>query len=479
MGLQLRSVPANIDSADLHNIAVEQEALGAVLVHNQALEIIEREISAVDFFEPVHSEIFEAFQHIRDAHGIIKPALVIASIGGDASQVIVQGMTRGQYIVKLATPGCIPGNVIAYAKQIREFSNRRKILAMAETMSIGIQANQPAADIAGAGIELLDEIAMQTLAGSTPQVPIRDADDQALVAMQFGMQNPGKLPGLSCGLASLDQMIGGLKRGEMIVVAGRPGMGKSALGVCISNATAAANVPTMFFSLEMSAASLSSRGLTDLAYSRRAPIKYQDVMRGTVSDAEGQRIIEAGRQRREWPLKIDPTAGLTVSQIASRSRRHSQNLERQGQRLGLIIVDHLHMVHASKRYSGNRVNEVTEISGGLKGLAKDLDVPVIVLAQLNRALENRDDKRPTMADLRDSGSIEQDADAIIFVYREAYHLERSKGEAADKEAARIDRLIDVKDRLEAIIAKQRNGPTGTVNLFCDIACNAVRDHGGV
>jgi replicative DNA helicase len=471
------NAPANIDRAALCDTSLEEEILGAMLVNSFALEHIEREVSPEEFSELLLSQIFEAIVNVHRERGIVTAALVIASMGGDRNAIIADGVTLGQYVARLAAAACIPGNAKAYAKQIREFSNRRKILAMAETMSIGIQGNQPAADIAGCGIELLDEIAMRASAGSTPQVSIRDADDQALAAMQFGMQNGGKLPGLSCGLTGLDQMTGGLKRGEMIVVAGRPGMGKSALAVCISNATAAVNAPTMFFSLEMSAASLSSRGLTDLAYSRRAPIKYQDVMRGTVSDADGQRIIEAGRQRREWPLKIDPTAGLTVSQIASRARRHNQNLERQGRRLSLIIVDHLHMVHASKRYSGNRVNEVTEISGGLKSLAKDLDVPVIVLAQLNRALENREDKRPTMADLRDSGSIEQDADAIIFVYREAYHLERSTGANAEQEALRVDRLIDAKDQLEAIVAKQRNGPTGTVKLFCDIACNAVRDLG--
>jgi replicative DNA helicase len=472
------NAPANIDHAALSSIDLEQEILGVVLVSNSALEIIEREVSADDFSEPTHKAIFETIVSVYHTRGMVSPVLVVAGMGGDKNAILAEGVTLGAYIARLAAAACAPGSAKAYAKQIREFANRRKILAMAETMSQGIQANQPAADIAGVGIELLDDIAMQASAGATPQVAIRDADDQALAAMQFGMQNGGKLPGLSCGFASIDQMTGGLKRGEMVVIAGRPGMGKSALGVCISNATAAANVPTMFFSLEMSATSLSFRGLTDLAYSRHLPIKYQDAMRGTVSDVDAQRIFEARHQRREWPLKVDQTAGLTVSQIVSRARRHNQNLERQGRRLGLIIVDHLHMVHASSRYSGNRVNEVTEISGGLKGLAKDLDVPVIVLAQLNRALENREDKRPNMADLRDSGSIEQDADAIIFVYREAYHLERSTGATPEKEAARIDRLVDVKDQLEAIIAKQRNGPTGTVHLFCDIACNVVRDQGG-
>jgi replicative DNA helicase len=197
-----------------------------------------------------------------------------------------------------------------------------------------------------------------------------------------------------------------------------------------------------------------------------------------VNDAQAERVIEAERGLRDLPLHIDPAPGLTVSQIASRARRHKQSLERKGRRLGLLIVDHMHIVRPSNRYSGKRVNEVGEISAALKGLAKELDVPVLALAQLSRQGENRDDKRPAMADIRDSGTIEQDADAIVFLYREAYYLERETPSTADREQAQIRRLKDVKDQLEAIVAKQRNGPTGTVNLFCDIACNAVRDLGG-
>ena len=342
-------------------------------------------------------------------------------------------------------------------------------------MSLGVQGNQPAADIAGGAIELLDEIAMAASAGSTPQVSIREAGEKALERMQYGMQNPGKLAGMSWGLKGLDSKTGGLKRGELFILAGRPGMGKTALAICIARATAAAGEPTFLSSLEMGDVSVADRSLADLAHDRRDRIPYYDIANGTLNDAQAMRVIEAARQQREWPLQIDPAPGLTVSQIAARARRHKQTLERQGRRLGPVIVDHMHIVKPSNRYSGARVNEVGEISAALKGLAKELDVPVIALAQLSRALENRDDKRPTMADLRDSGTIEQDADAIIFVYREAYYLERSTGANAEQENARVDRLVDVKDQLEAIVAKQRNGPTGTVHLFCDIACNAVRD----
>jgi replicative DNA helicase len=467
-----------IDDAALCSIELEQEVLGAALVTNSAFEVIERAVSADDFSEPLHSQLFETFANINASHGIITPALVIASMGGDASMIVAEGTTLGQYIARLAAFASIPRNAPAYAKQICEFSSRRKILAMAETMSLGVQGNQPAADIAGGAIELLDEIATAASAGSTPQVSIREANDKSLARMQYGMQNPGKLAGMSWGLKGLDSKTGGLKRGELFILAGRPGMGKTALAICIARATAAAGEPTFLSSLEMGDVSVSDRSLADLAFDRRDPIPYYDIANGTLTDAQAQRVIDAARIQREWPLQIDPAPGLTVSQIAARARRHKQNLERQGLRLGPVIVDHMHIVRPSNRYSGARVNEVGEISAALKGLAKELDVPVIALAQLSRALESREDKRPTMADLRDSGTIEQDADAIIFVYREAYYLERSTGANAEQEAARVDRLVDAKDQLEAIVAKQRNGPTGTVRLFCNIACNAVRDQEG-
>jgi replicative DNA helicase len=463
------NAPANINHAALGSIELEQEVLGAALI-NSAFEVIERAVSADDFSEHLHSQLFETFAAVHASQGIITPAIVIASMGGDASTIVFKDVTLGQYIMRLAAEACLPRNAAAYAKQIREFSNRRKLLAMAETMSIGVKANQSAADIAGAGIELLDEIASQASAGSTPQVSIREANDKSLARMQHAMQNPGKLAGISWGLKEFDSKTGGLKRGEMLVLAGRPGMGKTALACCIARQTASAGEPTFFASLEMGDASLSDRILADVAYERRSPIPYYSIANGTLNDTKAERVVEAARRQREWPLTIDPAPGLTVSQIAARARRYSQALERQGRRLGLVIVDHMHIVRPSNRYSGARVNEVGEISAALKGLAKDLDVPVLALAQLSRQVESRDDKRPTMADLRDSGTIEQDADAIIFVYRDAYYLER--------ENAPVDLLLDAKDQLEVIIAKQRNGPVGTVKLFCDIACNAVRDPEG-
>ena len=468
-------VPTKFEPAALSSPELEQGLLGAILNSNAVFDIIEPMVSAEDFAEPLHAQLLQTIADTRESGGLVTLPLVIAAMGGYGAGLVADGMTARQYAARLAAEAVTIREAAAYAKQIREFANRRKILAAAEMMLAGVHGNQPSADTAGAGIDVLDDIAVKAAAGSTPQITLREANEQSLARMQFGMQNPGKLAGISWGLAGLNAKTGGLKRGEMTVLAGRPGMGKTALALCVARATSAASEPTLFFSLEMGGVSLSDRQLADVAFDHRNQIPYYDIANGAVSNAQAERLIEAARLQRDWPLTIDPAPGLTVSQITARARKHKQTLERQGKRLGPVIVDHMHIVRPSNRYSGARVNEVGEISAALKGLAKELDVPVIALAQLSRALETRDDKRPNMADLRDSGSIEQDADAIIFVYREAYYLERSTGADAKQENARVDRLIDAKDLLEAIVAKQRNGPTGTVRLFCNIACNAVRD----
>jgi replicative DNA helicase len=472
-------VPTKFEPAALSSPELEQGLLGAILNSNAVFDIIEPMVSADDFAEPLHAQLLKTIADTRESGGLVTLPLVIAAMGGYGAGLVADGMTARQYAARLAAEAVTIREATAYAKQIREFANRRKILAAAEMMLAGVHGNQPSADTAGAGIDVLDDIAVKAAAGSTPQITLREANEQSLARMQFGMQNPGKLAGISWGLAGLNAKTGGLKRGEMTVLAGRPGMGKTALALCVARATSAASEPTLFFSLEMGGVSLSDRQLADVAFDHRNQIPYYDIANGAVSNAQAQRLIEAARLQRDWPLTIDPAPGLTVSQITARARKHKQMLERQGKRLGPVIVDHMHIVRPSNRYSGARVNEVGEISAALKGLAKELDVPVIALAQLSRALESRDDKRPTMADLRDSGSIEQDADAIIFVYREAYYLERSTGANAEREAVRVDRLIDAKDQLEAIVAKQRNGPTGTVHLFGNIACNAVRDLEGI
>jgi replicative DNA helicase len=250
-------------------------------------------------------------------------------------------------------------------------------------------------------------------------------------------------------------------------------MGKSALAISSARQASAAGCTGIYFSLDMTPKALSGRALTDAIFDHRDPIAYSDAANGSLSNAQAQRIIAAQREFR--PLfEIDPQGGLTTSQIAARARKYQQSLARQGRTLDVVWIDHLHLVRASERYRGNATGELTEITAGLKVLAKDLNVPVVALAQLNRAAEGRDDKRPTLADLRQSGSIEQDADLVLLLYREAYYLERPSPDPSD-EGIRIARLMEVRNRIEVIIAKNRNGRICTVPLFCNIAANAFRN----
>jgi replicative DNA helicase len=225
----------------------------------------------------------------------------------------------------------------------------------------------------------------------------------------------------------------------------------------------------------MNELSLADRVLSEMCFNHRDGITYETIARGTLTMSQATRIIEARRRLVDVPLTIETQGGLSMSQIATRARKHNDRLEKKGTRLGLLIVDHMHIVAASSRYSGQRVNEVTEISSGLKALAKELDVPVLALAQLSRQVESRDNKRPGLSDLRESGAIEQDADLIVFLYREAYYL-KDRLDDPQKEQARLDRLVEVQHRLEAAIAKNRNGPTHTVELFFDAGCNALGNY---
>jgi replicative DNA helicase len=222
----------------------------------------------------------------------------------------------------------------------------------------------------------------------------------------------------------------------------------------------------------MTADALANRAIADLCYHSRSRITYFDIEEGNVTNEDYERIEDARRLLHTIPIVIEDQAALTVAQIAARARKEQQQLERKKQTLDLLVVDHLHIARPSNRYSGHRVHEVSEISAGLKALAKELDVPVLALAQLNRQVESRDEKRPQLSDLRDSGSIEQDSDAVILLYREEYYLQKRR-DNAEAEAARIARLAEVENTLEFIIAKQRHGPIDTVRVRFDSACNHI------
>lgn len=458
-----------------HSIEAEQCLLGAVLMNQSVFDVLDRKhrIVPADFFEPLHAHLFERLQDLHSAGQRIDIGLTVAALGSDASLEIPGGLTIGQYVARLAAGATTIINAPDYARTILDLHDRRSLLAVADALAISASHVAPL-DAATAAINQLDEIASSRSATAAASMDIGEAAHRSMERLTVAMQNPGKIAGLTTGLSDLDAKLGGAQRGDLIVLAGRPGMGKSAIAACIARAMAEASHPVMFFSLEMGAINLADRLLTDIAFDHRGPIEYDAVVKGGLTTAQHHKIVEAERRLRWLPVRVDPQAGLSVSQIASRARQHANRLERQGKRLGAVIIDHMHIVASSGRYAGQRVQELSETSAALKALAKELDAPVIALAQLNRSVETRDDKRPGLADLRDSGAIEQDADVVLFAFREEYYL-RTKGHDRASEDMRIARFFEVKDQLEIIIAKNRNGPVGTVELFCNIACNAIRD----
>jgi replicative DNA helicase len=458
-----------------HSIEAEQALLGAVIIYPDAFETIERRqpLLPSDFFEPMHAFLWETFQREHAAGHRIDHKLAVIAIGQHGGLEILgqQGMTVAKYVARLAGEATTIINAPDYARIIHEHSARRKLIDAAEAVLLQARSDMSPADCASMAIDAIDECTARR-AQKASRVDIFEAADRSLERMQLGLQNSGRISGVSTGVSDLDARLGGLQPADLIVLAGRPGMGKSGVAVSIARAAAFDGVATLYFSLEMNELSLADRVLSEMCFHHRDGVTYESIARGTLTMSQAARLIEARRRLADVPLTIETQGGLSMSQIATRARKHNDRLEKKGTRLGLLIVDHMHIVAASSRYSGQRVNEVTEISSGLKALAKELEVPVLALAQLSRQVESRDNKRPGLSDLRESGAIEQDADLIVFLYREAYYL-KDRLDDPQKEQGRLDRLVEVQHKLEAAIAKNRNGPTHTVELFFDAGCNAL------
>jgi replicative DNA helicase len=461
-------------AAPPHNIQVEQALLGAVLLNAAAFDFVENVVEPEDFSERLHGEMFGKLRAAHESGYKIDVRLASAFLREIAQDEISSGFTVAQYLARLAAEATTVVNARDYARTIRDLADRRRLIAAAVELNELSGSDLSPAEVAATLIADLDKIASSSEM-KTPIVSLAEAGAAAVANMQRGIANPDDLPGMTTGLRDLDEKIGGLHRGELLILAARPSIGKTALAISCARGSAQAKHPALFNSLEMSEVSIGDRMLADMAFDSRDPIEFISINRGRVTNAQHQRIVDAQRKFGSIPLLIDPQSGLSVAQIAARARRYQRRLEHRGQRMDTLWVDHLHLVRASERYKGNRVAEITEISGALKSLAKELDIAVVALAQLSRSPESRDDKRPVLSDLRDSGSIEQDADTIIFLYRESYYLERAVRTDPEAEAKRLARLAQVANDLEAIVAKQRNGPIGTVHLFYDVGCNAIRD----
>ncbi|MEM6617086.1 MAG: replicative DNA helicase [Pseudomonadota bacterium] len=466
------SVDNQVDDYRLppHNVEAEQALLGAILVNNEAFYRVSDFLMPDHFFDPVHRQIYEIISDIIRANKVATPITIKTFLDQDLR---IGDLSGPQYLARLAAEATTVINAADFGRTIYELSQRRQLILIGEDI-VNDAFDAPVDDTPGEQIERAER-ALYDIAETGRYdggfVDFSGALVEAIDNADRAFKRDGHLSGTSTGLRELDRMMGGLQRSDLIIIAGRPAMGKSALATNIgfnvakayeSNVKADGEVEAVnggvvaIFSLEMSADQLATRIISE-----QTTISSDRIRKGTIDENEFATLVDVSQQIQRIPLFIDDTGGLSIAQLAARARR----LKRQ-KGLDVIIIDYVQLLSGSSKRAGeNRVQEITEITTNLKALAKELNVPVIALAQLSRQVENRDDKRPQLADLRESGSIEQDADVVLFIYRDEYYLERKKPRENTPEFEQWRaQMEEVHGVAEVIIGKQRHGPTGTVHL---------------
>ena len=455
-----------------HNTDAEQALLGAILLRNEAGLRVSEFLEPMHFFEPVHGRIYDAAMKIIERGQVATPVTLHAFFERDESLADVGGDT---YLGRLAGEAVTIINAVDYGRVIYDCYLRRKLIDIGEDV-VNVAYDPTVEETPTGQIESAEQALFQLAESGTHEggfLAFRNSVTSAIQRIETAFKSEARLVGVSTGLADLDKILGGLQRSDLIVLAGRPSMGKTALATNIAfhaartlrreTAGAGGTRPVVdgavvgFFSLEMAADQLVTRILAEVS-----EVPSNQLRQGQISNEKFHRVVDASNEINSAPFFIDDTPALSIAALRTRARR----LKRQHD-LGLVVVDYLQLVRPAGRSSIEyRVQEVSQITQGLKALAKELDVPVLALSQLSRAVEQRDDKRPLLSDLRDSGSIEQDADVVLFIYREEYYLFRQQPKEGTPEHDQWQTDMDrVLNKAEIIVGKQRHGPTGSVDLF--------------
>ncbi|MAQ46036.1 MAG: replicative DNA helicase [Confluentimicrobium sp.] len=464
------AVPAPAEPSALpHNIEAEQQLLGAILTNNDIFDRVASVVGPQHFYDPVHARIFEVAS-ARIAKNLQATPVTLKSFLEDDEGLKELGGPA--YLARLAGAAIASFAARDYAQIIYDLAIRRELMALGRDISSKAAnvdvASEPKEQIVEAE-QRLYALGEEGKSESGFQSFLRAVTDAVNVA-NAAYQRDGGLAGVSTGLIDLDKKLGGLHKSDLLILAGRPSMGKTSLATNIAFNIAKAYRRGLlpdgsegageggvvgFYSLEMSAEQLAARILSEAA-----EVPSEQIRRGDMTEAEFRRFVEAAKSLESCPLYIDDTPALPISQLAARARRLKRT-----HGLDVLMVDYLQLVRAATA-KDSRVNEVSEITQGLKAIAKELNIPVIALSQLSRQVENREDKRPQLSDLRESGSIEQDADVVMFVFREEYYKEREKPGDHDLEAmARWQEDMErLHGRAEVVIGKQRHGPIGSVDL---------------
>lgn len=460
-----------------HNLDAEQGLLGALLVDNRSLERIGDFLRPEHFFHPAHQRIFDAIVRLVERGQTASPVTLKTYFEKDADLAPVGG---ADYLADLAASIVSIVNTEDYARNIYELHLRRELIALGETIvndaydhKIDREATK-AIEEAEARLFKLAESGDTRGGFITLKESVKVAIDVAERAKNLG----GTVSGVTTGLLDLDTLLGGLHGSDLLILAGRPSMGKTALATNMAFNAAKRYADTGgkegaavgMFSLEMSSDQLATRILADVS-----GISGDAIRKGNIKQEDFRRFVEASQTLSQIPLYIDDTPALSIGAVRTRARR----LQRQ-HGLGMLVIDYLQLLQGtgSKQSTENRVNEISEITRGLKAIAKELHIPVLALSQLSRAVEQREDNRPQLSDLRESGSIEQDADVVMFVYRKEYYLERRRpddGAGGDKMRDWEDRMSRAKNVAECIVAKQRHGPIDTAVLHFNPALTAFTD----
>jgi replicative DNA helicase len=453
-----------------NNIEAEQALLGAVLVNNDAFYRVSDFLKAEHFYEPLHRKIFSVAQDFIRMGKVASPVTLKTFLPAEEK---VGEMTVAQYLARLAAEAVTVINAADYGRAIYDLATRRALIRVGEDMvNIAYDAPvdmSPQEQIEDAERRLFELAETGRYDGGFES--FTDAVKTAIDMANAAYMRDGHLSGLATGFRDLDRRMGGLQPSDLIIIAGRPGMGKSSLATNIAfhiahsyepvqqadgSMAAASGGVVGLFSLEMSAEQLATRIISE-----QTEIPSSKIRRGEITETDFEKLVACAQTMQRIPLYIDQTGGISIAQLAARARR----LKRQ-RGLDVIVIDYVQLMQgSSNRAAQGRVQEITEITTGLKALAKELNVPIIALSQLSRQVESRDDKRPQLSDLRESGSIEQDADVVLFVYRDEYYLRNKEPEPGTPEHLEWEeKLRKVEGKAEIIIAKQRHGPTGTVQM---------------
>lgn len=453
-----------------NNIEAEQALLGAILINNDAFYRVSDFLKSSHFNEPLHRKIFEVSSELIRMGKMATPVTIKTFLPAEEK---VGDMTVARYLVQLAAEAVTIINAADYGRAIYDLATRRALITVGEDMvNIAYDAPvdmSPQAQIEDAERRLFELAETGRYDGGFES--FTDAVKTAVDMANAAYMRDGGLSGISTGLRDLDRRMGGLQPSDLIVLAGRPGMGKTSLATNIAFNIAHAYKPAQqadgsfkaadggvigFFSLEMSSEQLATRIISE-----QTEIPSSKIRRGEISESDFEKLVACSQTMQKIPLYIDQTGGISIAQLSARARR----LKRQ-RGLDVIVIDYIQLMTGSSKASAqNRVQEITEITTGLKALGKELSVPIIALSQLSRQVESREDKRPQLSDLRESGSIEQDADVVMFVYREEYYLKNKEPKPGTQEHITWEgEMNDARGKAEVIIAKQRHGPTGTVPM---------------